>query len=359
MGVTASRHQGFAALYALTVAGWLVLFPFDAAQLEFDDLFFSGLALGFAGGAALLVFRLNLPTLEVGWGVFTYSQLVRFLDAVAEGPEVVESVVPGSIMLAGLAIILVGFSRTTDRLRMSLSERSERLTVLNRVLRHNLSNDLTSVIGSLQYFLETADDEEDAELARMGIERAWALSDVSEKLRRVDDVLERAEREGTAWHDLATVVESTVEELRQTYPAVTFTVSTEPDVVAEATTGVADAVFDVVENACKHNDAVDPEVAVTVATEGDGAVSVTVVDNGPGIPEHELRPIRRGEETALNHGSSVSLWFVTWVVELSGGDVVFEYDGGQRVVLRFPLANTDPGRVGRLVDRMRLIVADG
>jgi signal transduction histidine kinase len=344
-----TRRRAFLALYVLTIGAWLAVFPLAPAEMEVDDVLFSGLALGFAAGSALLVFRLDLPMLELGWGVFAFSQLVRFLDTVAEGPEVFESLGPGSLMLVGLAIILVGFSRTTDRLRLSLSERSQRLAVLNRVLRHNLSNDLTSIIGSLQYFQEQADDD-DARLARMGIERAWALSELSEKLRRVDDVLERAEREGTAPRDLSRIAESAVDRLREEYPAVTFEVDTVPDATAEATAGVGVAMTDVVQNACEHNDAADPTVAVTVRTAAD-TVSVTVADNGPGIPEHELTPIRNGEESALSHGSSVGLWFVTWVVELSGGDVSFRYDDGQRVVLRFRRARTAQGRFDALGDR--------
>lgn len=111
-----------------------------------------------------------------------------------------------------------------------------------------------------------------------------------------------------------------------------------PDAVVEADLGngdhgnrrarVADerlyeqSLRELVENAIVHSDRGSPRV--TVRLEADHRhVRVSVIDNGPGIPEHErdLDPIRT--ETELDHGSSLGLWLPRWTAWLSSGEVTF------------------------------------
>ena len=65
-----------------------------------------------------------------------------------------------------------------------------------------------------------------------------------------------------------------------------------------------------------------------------------VRDNGPGIKDVQLTPLKVGEETPLVHGSGIGLWLVEWVVTSLGGDVTFENDTtrGLTVTLSLPLA---------------------
>lgn len=334
-----TRLQVLLAFYGLTAVVWFATFPINWGDFEILDTTFVSLSLGFAAGTALLIFRLDLFVLEVGWGVFAYSYYIRFLDALAEGPESLESVLPGAIELLGLALILDGFIRTTGRLESSLAERHERLVVLNRVFRHNLRNDLTTIIGSLQYFEEGADDEREAEMARDALNTAHELSELSDHLRRIDSILETDDRE-TGTYDLGAIVEETVGEARRKYPDVTFEVHLRSDGRIDAAEGVVAAVDNVIENACQHNDAAEPVVEVTVESTSSTTEAVTVRDNGSGIPDEELEPIRQGDESALEHGSGIGLWFVHWVIERSNGTVTFEYDGGQTVTLEFPRATS-------------------
>jgi signal transduction histidine kinase len=91
------------------------------------------------------------------------------------------------------------------------------------------------------------------------------------------------------------------------------------------------------ENAAVHNDADDPEVTVRATGGGATPLQMTVTDNGPGIPEHELTPIRAGEETDLEHGSGLGLWLVEWGVAALDGRLSFEADdGGTRVTIQLP-----------------------
>jgi signal transduction histidine kinase len=69
------------------------------------------------------------------------------------------------------------------------------------------------------------------------------------------------------------------------------------------------------------------------------AVTVTVRDRGPGVPEHELAVIREGDESALEHGSGLGLWLVQWGVTALGGDLDFETSDGTTASVTLPRAD--------------------
>lgn len=71
-------------------------------------------------------------------------------------------------------------------------------------------------------------------------------------------------------------------------------------------------------------------------------MTITVLDNGPGIPEREQALIMGEREiTQLNHATGIGLWVVKWVVESYGGELTFDEseDGGSAVTLRLDRAD--------------------
>lgn len=342
----AARLRAVGVCYVLTVVVWVAVFPPNVGDVELFDTTLKALSFAFAAASMVLVFRIGVALLELGWVVFTYSFFVRLLDELAEGPEQLESILPGALEIVGLALLLVGFVRTTDRLRTDLAERDERLSVMNRVLRHNLRNSLVTIISSLEHLSAKADEEADRRAAERALSAARDLSEMSDKIRDVDAILENSDGSRTVTQDLDEVVETVVEEYRGAYPDVAFETDLATDVTVDAVPGVEAAVGNVVENACEHTDADRPAVTVTVGEDG-GAGAVVVRDNGSGIPEDELEPVRSGTESDLSHGSGVGLWVVTWLVERSNGSVSFDYDDGQVVTVRFPLAEGRRRYVGR------------
>jgi signal transduction histidine kinase len=106
-------------------------------------------------------------------------------------------------------------------------------------------------------------------------------------------------------------------------------------------------VTNLVENAVEHHDGPAPHVAVTVERTDTDCLQVTVADDGPGIPDHELRAIERGDETALEHGSGLGLWMIAWGVERLGG--CYEVQDRDPTGTRFVVTVPDRGQ-GRDVD---------
>ncbi|WP_096390271.1 histidine kinase N-terminal 7TM domain-containing protein [Halopenitus persicus] len=252
--------------------------------------------------------------------------------------------------------------------------RRQQLEVLNRILRHNLRNDAGVVHGYAELLVGRV-DADDRRMADAIERRAGALAALGEKARTVETLIDgepsrRLSVDGLVRSAVADVRDRDrldTAELDTADVGVSVTVNGPANDGGDGTAnGEADvriegefreaaltaAVTNLVENAIRHHDGNgserpdgSPWVRVTVALDGDDVV-VTVADDGPGIPDHELETIAAGEETALEHGSGLGLWIVHWASDALGGTVTYtdRSPRGTRAELRLPGGKDDPRR---------------
>ena len=223
-------------------------------------------------------------------------------------------------------------------------EYEQRLEVAQRVLRHNIRNDLTVVKGWAEELTEHVDDER----AAVGVERIRAaaddLVDLSEKTRTMVK-LDEYDADDRRRVSVAETVTETVEAFDAGQSEASITVDV-PSEAGAAVLSVPSAAFvsvpvkNLVENAVEHNDRAAPTVTVSVAA-ADDEVRVTVADDGPEIPAVERRVLDEGDEDPLTHGSGIGLWLTHWAVSGVGGDVRFETRAprGNAVTLAYPPAD--------------------
>jgi PAS domain S-box-containing protein len=215
-------------------------------------------------------------------------------------------------------------------------ERERHITALDRMLRHNLRNDLNVVLG---YAEMIRDDAGDVGHAVDQIERAATrLIEQAEKEREIVDVLSTPSAPEPL--DLAGILDRTVSSMAAAHTNADFRVRGDAEVAIEAIPEVEVAVREVVENAVVHARTAAPTVTVTVEAT-DEWVDVSVADEGPGIPVQEQRIVTgESESDPLVHSSGMGLWLVDSIVTRSGGRIRFEDTdaGGTRVVMRLPRA---------------------
>ena len=221
-------------------------------------------------------------------------------------------------------------------------ERERRLQVLNRVLRHNLRNDLNVVLGYAEMIAQRVDDDTVDEWAETLIDTASEVASLGDRARSLD----RTMREGSLRDhevDLGSVADSVVSEYRREHPDARI----ESDVADVRVVGdgrIELALTELLENSVEYG---GERVHVRVETDReDGRVDLRVDDDGPGIPDYERTVVDESAEiTQLEHASGLGLWIVRWVCESCGGRLRFaESDlGGSSVVLSLTPADGADG----------------
>jgi PAS domain S-box-containing protein len=205
------------------------------------------------------------------------------------------------------------------------------LQALQRVLRHNIRNDLTKAWGYLD-IVENAIESDRAVRAADVLEDIFDTWDsMTKKTGEIQRVLSRDD--GLVRSEVGPLLSSTLDEARPLHPEMTVTVDGDSPQAAVAGE-VKPALIELIDNAVTASP--DDHVSLSVSA-SDGWVTFEVTENGPGLPEMEAAVLNEGEETPLNHGQGLGLWLVRMVVTGAGGEVsIRDNNPGTTVELRVP-----------------------
>jgi signal transduction histidine kinase len=214
----------------------------------------------------------------------------------------------------------------------------QRLDVLNRVLRHNLRNDLDAIRGFAEALERGDPDANPVDLTARIQAMANDLAALGETLSRAERLL-GADPLDPESIEVDTLVRQVAETMAERYPEASVTISaTGRTTVIRTDFQVLETVLEeTVENGIEHNDSEPPRVEIGVRKDGSEVV-IEVRDDGPGIPEQERSVLLEGTETPLRHGSGLGLWLVYWGVVRLGGSLEFRErePRGSTVSIRLP-----------------------
>jgi PAS domain S-box-containing protein len=251
----------------------------------------------------------------------------------ADGKPIDVSVNAARVTYRGDPAILAVVRNVTQRKVLE-----QRLSVVNRILRHDIRSAVNIIKGNAEMALNAHGNREDP--LTTVIDEADRLHEIGEKAQKIEGLLP-TKQSRTEVVDLSLLIESKVLNLRNAYPHASIAADVEPDLLATVSAGFDEAVENLLVNAIVHNDTDEPTVEVE-ARARDGSVEIRMADDGPGIPEDEVRPIEAGEETALQHTSGLGLWFVHWLVDESGGRLTFEENEPRGTVVTITIPAENP-----------------
>jgi len=209
---------------------------------------------------------------------------------------------------------------TNSREITARKERQQQLELFDRVIRHNLRNDMNVIRGAAD-LLQSKETGEGVHRASQIKEKCHELLETVKKQRDIAKLLRQSPTRSVV--NVQAALDTICSELRSVYPSAEIVITCENKTRLQADDKFVYALEELITNGIIHNDSDTPIVRVTVAESAD-RVQITVTDNGPQIPEMERHVIANPENRSpLYHGSGLGLWLVKLIISRSGGTVQF------------------------------------
>ncbi|WP_245851741.1 sensor histidine kinase [Halorubrum persicum] len=229
-------------------------------------------------------------------------------------------------------------------------ELTKLLKINQRVLRHNLRNELSIALGHLENVERTVDGETVDDDLRVIRDHLEALLDTTDRTRKIVSIWDTSDE---TEHDLASIVDDQLRRLRQEYPSATFSSTLPEECRVIAHTALPLAIQEALVNAVEHNPA-DVSVDITVEALPDETVELEISDTGTGIPAPDREAIALPEETALAHTRGLGLWILYWTIRGSDGTIEFDENDPEGTVVRIVLpARSEPDSASSSRSRSR------
>jgi len=224
-----------------------------------------------------------------------------------------------------------------------LIKREQRISVLNRILRHNIRNEL-NVISSRLELLEAQAPAEKQEHVRAAMRSTQRVVDSARKARHVERTLKNADMSVVV--SAAAIVEEVVTDARERFRESVIEYERVSDHENGTSVRVVDeslckgSIEELIENAILHTDREVPQITVTIEAASE-QIQISVADTGPGIAEQEVEVLSSSTEAHLEHSSGLGLWLVKWTASLSSGSLSFTENDPRGTVVTLTLPTAD------------------
>ena len=207
------------------------------------------------------------------------------------------------------------------RNQLKLARRTEQLEALNRVVRHDIRNDM-NVLHMWAKELEEHVDEAGVEALEQILTSSRHIIELTEVAREFIESLGAVEDElDMEPVDLRETLSNEINTQRGAYPEADFDVRGELPSVTVRANGMLSSVFrNLLVNAIEHNDSARPIVMVSVTVQ-EQTVEIRITDNGPGIADALKDEVFGKGTKGLSGGTGIGLYLVETLVDSYGGDV--------------------------------------
>lgn len=256
-----------------------------------------------------------------GWGSLAAASLFAgaalYATWTGYDPGEAQFLILLSLATGGAAGLLFGVkNENLRRYATDVESQRDTLRFLNRLLRHHVLNGMNVIQGYSDQLMERLDDDvrDDLTPVRDESER------IVEVIENVRTLISALSGEISVYPvDIGPLLASEVERLRERNPEATVEADPPDDVWVRGNELLGLVFENLLRNAVVHNDRDHPTISVSVVVDQETA-TVTVADDGPGIPQKQRLAVR----DARTYGDAgIGLWLVCELVD--------EFDGTVRI----------------------------
>lgn len=287
------------------------------------------------------------------WSALTDGEVFQatFVDERKDGTPVHldQTITPVSVE-GSEAVHYVSTGRdVTDRIR-----REEQLRVLNRVLRHDVGNAATHVMGYADLLANDPPADRRSEYVRIVRNAGAQIARLTASARALMQSMTEDGIE-TKPVDLRRIVRSEVQSARTLYNEARISLpATGRAVWVEGTRLLGTLVGNLLHNAVQHTDRETVDVELSLERTSEGTVRLRVADDGPGIPDEKKERIFGKDEKGLeSSGTGMGLYLARRVAEQCDGRIWVEDNAprGSIFVTELPLSESSRGAEDEEIER--------
>lgn len=291
-------------------------FPFESEAMKIFSALYVPLAVAgiSVSGAIIMAYILFIREAVVQ----RIEKLAETLRKITEGGWRGRVEVEGNDEITNLQINVNELLEEVWRKIAEIEELNENLRLVNKLMRHDILNDLTSISLTLEILKDQDCDEKFVQNIEKSVNR---IVDLIKRVRTLEEAL----KSEIKLHEVD--LREVIEEIAEKY-GVEMELEGETRVLADE--NVYSVFENLVSNAVKHGGA--NKIFVSGISE-DGHCKITFSDNGKGIPE--ILASRIFEEGLSTKGSGLGLYIVRKLMERYGGDISLVAAKPATFMLRF------------------------
>jgi|GEM_PF-3101910 len=228
----------------------------------------------------------------------------------------------------------------TERIRdeEKFQHQKNQLSLLNRVVRHDIRNDAHAIQGLIYLLKDDYPDLGTEHLDPMDITVNHIVI-LTENVRDLMKLTFEDRKLITKKVDLGLLLDAEINKARSTFNHVMINVASnlDEDYFVKADEMLSSVFKNILFNAVQHNNQDQPEIKVSVEDQGDG-ISVRFADNGPGFSDSLKQEIFTGDPQRMESaGSGIGLHLCHLLTTLYGGSIQIEDNEPQGAIIKISL----------------------
>jgi PAS domain S-box-containing protein len=194
-----------------------------------------------------------------------------------------------------------------------------------RLLRHNLRNEATTIMGNADQITAHTESGPVEDAAGTIQARGENLGEMADSVLEIEQAVADTETQYMRCHATA-AVRDVLNEVQTKYPAAEITLKKRAEMGILVDDAFAYALRHALENAIVHSEEPEPVVDVSIGpSPNTGRVEICITDTNPTIPDEELDALfTPTETTSTSHGSGTGLFVMKWCIESLKGEIRFE-----------------------------------